>query len=243
MKAIFLVLAMVLGLVSVPALADTITLDITNPGFETSGTIGMGFPNVFGVWGGDQSEIVTTENGINPFEGSQMLHFIYSRRDEPGSTVGSDVWQFIDTSTFSFEIATGMAILSATAFFNRVLGDANTDTLFEVRIDAYSGTPDSKTKLASAFGTILTDSDVFTWEQAGASLTLPTGTTFVGIRISSRENVFNDTSGVEFDGHYADNVNLTLYTGASPVPEPATLTLLAAGLLAGAAFRKRFHLR
>ena len=79
MKAKFLVLAMVLGLVSVPALADTITLDITNPGFE-SGTIGVGKPNGFGVWGGDKSEIVTTEKGITPFEGSQMLHFIYSRR-------------------------------------------------------------------------------------------------------------------------------------------------------------------
>ncbi len=55
MKARFLVLAMVLGLVSVPALADTITLDITNPGFETSGTIGVGSPKVFGGWGGDKS--------------------------------------------------------------------------------------------------------------------------------------------------------------------------------------------
>jgi len=240
MKSRFLVLAMVLGLMSVPALADTITLDITNPGFETSGTIGVGSPNVFGVWGGDKSEIVTTENGITPFEGSQMLHFIYTKKDGPGSTVGSDVWQFIDTSTFSFEIATGMAILSATAFFNRVLGDANTDTLFEVRIDAFSGTPDSKTKLASAAGTILSDDLLNTWEQAGASLTLPTGTTFVGVRISSRENVSNDTSGVEFEGHYADNVNLTIYTGIASVPEPATLTLLAAGLLVGAAFKKRF---
>jgi len=112
MKAKFLVLAMVLGLVSVPALADTITLDITNPGFE-SGTIGVGKPNGFGVWGGDKSEIVTTEKGITPFEGSQMLHFIYNRKSGPGSSVGSDVWQFIDTSTFSFEIATGVIVKSA----------------------------------------------------------------------------------------------------------------------------------
>jgi len=239
MKAKFLVLAIVLGMVSVPALADTITLDITNPGFE-SGTIGVGSPNVFGGWGGDKSEIVTTENGITPFEGDKFLHFIYSRKSGPGSSVGSDVWQFIDTSAYSFDIATGMAILSATAFFNRVLGDANTDTLFEVRIDAFSGTPDSKTKLASAAGTILSDNLLNTWEQAGVSLVLPVDTTFVGVRISSRENVSNDTSGVEFDGHYADNVNLTIYTGITSVPEPATLALLAAGLLAGAAFRKRF---
>ena len=113
MNTRFLVLAMVLGLVSVPALADTITLDITNPGFETSGTIGVGSPHVFGGWGGDKSEIVTTEKGITPFEGSQMLHFIYSRKSGPGSSVGSDVWQFIDTSTFSFEIATGVIVKSA----------------------------------------------------------------------------------------------------------------------------------
>ena len=101
MNARFLVLAMVLGLVSVPALADTITLDITNPGFETSGTIGVGFPKVFGGWGGDESEIVITENGINPFEGDKFLHFIHTKKDGPGSSVGSDVWQFIDTSAFT----------------------------------------------------------------------------------------------------------------------------------------------
>jgi len=239
MNAIFLVLVMVLGLMSVPALADTITLDITNPGFETSG-IGVGFPNVFGGWGGDKSEIVPAEFGITPFEGSRMLHFINTKKSGPGSTVGSDVWQFIDTSTFSFEIATGLAVLSATAFFNRVLGDDDTDTLFEVRIDAFSGTPDSKTKLASAAGSILSDGLLYTWEQADVSLVLPSDTTFVGIRISSRENVSKDDSGVEFDGHYADNVNLTIYTGTPSVPEPATLSLLGIGLLAGAVFRKRF---
>ncbi len=124
---------------SVNTLGDTIPLTMTNSGFETSDTIGVGFPNVFGVWGGDKSDIVTTENGITAFEGSQMLHFINTKKSGPGSTVGSDVWQFIDTSGFSFEIATGMAILSATAFFNRVPGNANSDTLFQVRIDAYSG--------------------------------------------------------------------------------------------------------
>ena len=64
---------------SVNTLGDTITLDITNPGFETSGTIGVGFPNVFGAWGGDKSEIVTTENGINPFEGDKFLHELPSK--------------------------------------------------------------------------------------------------------------------------------------------------------------------
>ena len=239
MKARFLALAIVLGLVSVPALADTVTLPLTNPGFETGNPgdpIGVGFPNVFGVWGGDESEIT---DGITPFEGSQVLHFIHTKSSGPGSTVGSDVWQFIDTSTYSIEIASGMAILTATAFFTRVKGNDNTDTLFEVRIDAYSGTPASKTKLASASGKIFSGGDLDTWEKAVASLTLPTDTTFVGIRISSRENVSNDISGVEFDGHYADNVNLTLYTGI-PVPEPSTLLLLGPVLLAGAAFRKRF---
>ncbi len=60
---------------SVNTLADTVTLNIINPGFETGG-IGVGFPNAFGGWGGDKSEIVPNHNGINPFEGDKFLHFI-----------------------------------------------------------------------------------------------------------------------------------------------------------------------
>ena len=49
------------------------------------------------------------------------------------------------------------------------------------------------------------------------------------VKIQANENLFNDGSGgIEFDGHYADDVSLRIIT--STVSEPASLILLAIGL-------------
>ena len=67
--------------------------------------------------------------------------------------------------------------------------------------------------------------------QSQKTLELPANTDFVSIRILAFENVYEDATGVEFDGHYADGLSMTI------VPEPGTFLLVAMG---GAAFlRKR----
>jgi len=232
-------LSMFTLLVAVADRADA--LPIHNPGFETSETIVEGSSDSFDVWWGDKSEIVGTENGITPYEGSnRMLHFIYSRPTEPGSSVGSDVRQLIDVSSYDALIDSGQAVVSASAWFNRVLGDLQTDTLFQVRLEAFSGDPTgSNDKLAEKDGEIFADGDVSTWEQATLSLVLPSDTTYVRLRISSREDVFNDDSGTEFDGHYADNVYVGIDPPPQPTPEPGTLLLLGSGLAGFVLFRRR----
>ena len=70
-----------------------------------------------------------------------------------------------------------------------------------------------------------TDGDPSTWEIASASLLLPIGTDSLAVRLTTSENVFNDGSYPEFDGHYADVVSAEMVI----IPEPATLLLLLGG--------------
>ena len=53
-------------------------------------------------------------------------------------------------------------------------------------------------------------------------------------------NLFEQVNLFSFSNNPGEIVFRGYLTSLNPVPEPATLSLLAAGLLVGAAFRKRF---
>jgi parallel beta-helix repeat protein len=183
---------------------------VNNSGFETDFANPSGSPN-YGFWMVyGQAEIVGTSDGIIPFEGSRMLHFLDP--NNPGS-IASDIWQLIDISPFLEEISSGEAIAEMSARFNRVLCDSQTDTEFAIEIQAYAGSPagfwGSADKLASSSKSIFTDGAVATWELNATELVLPVNTEFVAIRLWANENIYNDGVGA-FDGHYADDVTLNI---------------------------------
>jgi len=64
-------------------------------------------------------------------------------------------------------------------------------------------------------------------------LSLPSGTTYLALRLTARENILNNSSGTEFHGHYADDVTLDV------VPEASTLALMGLGLAVGLLFTRR----
>ena len=196
---------------------------VVNGGFETVEATfgGPSFPSTFGDWHGDVSEIVSIQDGITPFD-SNMLHFINALKSGPdGGNVASSLWQIVDVSPHSSEIAAGTAYATFSAQFNRVLGDSQTDTVFFVELSAYQGLASSfptqaatNSALADSRSVVVTDGDVTTWEAAMGSLLLPSNTDFIVIEVDAFENVFNDATNPEFDGHYADNVSVTIF------PEP-----------------------
>jgi hypothetical protein len=226
----------VLLLLVVPSInAHATPLIISNPGFETVESVDDGLPATFGNWSGDLAAIVTAENGITPNEGSRMIRFTATFETGPGG-ISSDIWQLVDMSPFSAEIALGTATVSWSASFNRV-ADIESEPQFAVSIRAFSGLPAAfptiaNSPLASDVTFLMSDADPGTWETITTNLLLPSETTYVAVLVAARETL-SDSESNEFVGHYADQAQVQV------VPEPATLSLVGAGLAAAARSRKK----
>jgi hypothetical protein len=193
---------------------------VVNGSFETpEGTIGR--PTTFGDWGDNYTAIVTAENGIAPFDGMRMLKFIGGGNTGGGpSTTVSTLRQAIDLGVLSALVSSGRARFEVSGYFNRVPGDAQTDSQFSLRIHAYSGNVANfpvvaEDPLAETIRNLTSDANLSSWQLVQASLVLPTNTSYVAVSINAHENIFNEPGDLpEFDGHYADLVSLSI----SPPP-------------------------
>jgi hypothetical protein len=207
------------------------TNTLSNGGFEMGLTIPSGRPSGFGYWEGDQSEILSTSDGIVPYEGTGMLHFISS--DGGAYWNSCDVWQLLDMTPFEIAINSGWAVASLSAYFNRVLGDSQTDTAFAIVIAAFAGSTsgwvgrfDSGDYLACTTAELFSDGCPSTWQPLSVDLPIPGGTKFLAIDIAPVENIFNDAVPPEFDGHFADAVSVEI----TVIPVPGALLLAGIGL-------------
>jgi hypothetical protein len=154
---------------------------LINGGFETTVTIPGGRPSNFGYWEGDVCEIVTASAGISPLEGNRMLRFIYADIGGPSAYWNAcDVWQLVelvDMTPFEIAINSGWAVASLSAYFNRVLGDCQTDTAFAIVIAAFAGSTsgwvgrfDSGDYLACTTAELFSDGCPSTWQPLSVDL-------------------------------------------------------------------------
>lgn len=198
---------------------------MTNGGFESGSPLLGPRPTTFGQWRGDRVGYVSGQNGITPFEGKRMLQFV-NGEFVPSSSSGSQYWQNVDLGAFAAEIDAGLVSVSGSAVFNRVPGNAFTDTEFNLVVRARSSTPTTFNDLAEASARVYSDGDGATWELASISFVLPTGTRFLQVEINAVKNVRNNTTNPEFDGHYADDVKLDV----TVVPAPAAWLMAVLGI-------------
>jgi hypothetical protein len=231
------IIVIIISILCLQGVGNAVNL-VVNPGFETAESTSGGPPGSYGDWNGDYSAIVGATSGITPMDGgSYMLQFKGTSHSGSGSGVASEMFQIIDISSYQTLIASGNAEAAASAYFNRVAGDAQTDTAFNIVLMAYDGSPDTfpsrweSSTYSSALaykdaGGISTDSLADTWQGLDITLNLPAATTFIVIDLYAAEDVHNDIPYPEFDGHFADNVSVQI------IPEPATICLFTiAGLL------------
>ena len=186
---------------------------IDNPSFEFGVPDAGSRPTDFAHWQGDEVDYVAQENDISPPDGSKMLQF-----EKTSTGLGGELSQYfqnIDLSDYRTAIAAGNTLLSASAVFNRVPGDAQTDTKFTLVVYARSGDPSSYTNLATWRTDLLSDGDVQSWERAAiGEVFLPANTDFLQVEIAAVENVHEDNVAPEFDGHYADHLRLMIRNAA-----------------------------
>lgn len=185
---------------------------LANPGFESAVAVGTQ-PTTSGLWRGDSAYSVGTDQGITPHGGSAMLRFIRSGLLPGAGVVSSQQWQLVDVSGLASAIDLGQVQVAGSAWFNRIAGDAETDTRFDLRVLAFSGTPagfpaDYPTPLGVFGDTVYTTGN--SWQQATAGGVLPAGTRYLAVEIYAFENIFDDATDPEFDGHYADDLSLVL---------------------------------
>ncbi len=182
-----------------------------NPGFDTPVQVGT-LPTIAGVWRGDSASVFVQDQGIFARSG-QMLRFMRSGLLAGAGTVSSQQWQLVDVSALAAEIDAGKVRVDGSAWFNRVVGTATTDTRFDVRVLGYTGTPagfpGSYASPASVVaGTVLTTGN--SWQQVAVADTLPAGVRYLAMEIYAFEDVQDDAADPEFDGHYAEDASLVL---------------------------------
>jgi hypothetical protein len=200
---------------------------LVNSDFETAEITSGGWPSTYGDWSGDHCYILPRYGDVWPFQRTQLLQFSGTSAFGSGGDTESQVYQIVDVSAFVCDISAGKATATASAYFNRLAGDAETDREFAVDIRAFEGDPCSFPTLQDAGGmhlaegiaSILTDGDTATWEQCEVDLVLPVNTDYVVVGIHAIEDVFNDPCWPEFDGHCADATLLTI-TLEPNIPKP-----------------------
>ena len=167
-------------------------------------------------WRGDEAAFVGPGSEVSPRSGAQMLQFVASGASPAASSsASSELFHVIDLAGRG--VSDGNHMVHARAFFNRVAGDAETDTRFDVQLWAFPGdAANFRTDWRNAEYTTVTaavmleDADPSTWSCLTEEMLIPAGTGYVVLELVAQENVMNDSSGSEFDGHYVDDVEVRI---------------------------------
>lgn len=194
---------------------------LIQPGFEPGTDLQRGDRAEPGLWQGDVCRIVGQQQTVKPYSGTGMLLFQSTGHNTEGgkTTQASQLSQWIDLSPWRNVIAAGRVQAKITARFNRVSGDAETDSQFSVELESFEAAPDEAQHLRNSrrlarsrtSHQLLSDSNPESWEKIEAVLTLPANSRCIQVTILAFENVVNDdNANAEFDGHFADDLHFQL---------------------------------
>ena len=185
---------------------------LVNGGFESAEALGGGVATGFGDWRQDVATTVTgTQNGITPYQGTRMVRF--DGTTDSGAQAGNfdgDISQYVDLSSYAAPIAQGQVTVTVSARFNRVAGNANTDTEFRLLLIAGSGALTTIPNLGTNTVSLISDANPATWELLTNTWKVPAGATWLFVNPYARENVSEGGTAPEFDGHYLDDVRMSL---------------------------------
>ncbi len=183
-----------------------------------------GVPQEVGRWSGDFTEVVSEQEGVKPETGKKMLRFLradYEGKVKPEGSYISEVYQLIDLRPYQREFADGGAVVQLSAAFNAFAFPVEEAFGCSVSLHAMDAEMalSGVTQMSDMFLTdclamarnnrMKVDRHPATWQRLSAELRLPPGAEYLLIRIGLEHS--NKTQRrVNFDGHYLDDVRLTL---------------------------------
>ena len=202
------------------ATVDRLT-SLLDPSFEgASGKISAGFPQVAGVWSGDEAEVVPAKDVIHR-DGAQALRFLKPGPDAGnpgGDAISCDVFQIVDLKPLRASLRDGGdAVLELAANFLDARRDSNGSLTFICQIFIFSGDSDSlhqawPRNLGSALGSGAelydTGGGDLRWKTLTARCLVDSRADFAVVQLGARCN----GARRELSQQYVDRVQLSLKT-------------------------------
>jgi hypothetical protein len=198
-------------------------LPLADADFESGAQIpARGIPARAGVWSGDFSRVVATENGIKPKQGERMLRVLRSDSElsppSERSYVG-EAAQVIDLRPLRTELSGADQLVEVSAQFNAIPTAPGAKYEFNVKAAAFRGDivdapslwEDHEASVSRADHSIFADSDAATWQRVALPLVVPADADFLVIECAVVLKAPQAERGaVEFPGHYVDHVEVRL---------------------------------
>jgi hypothetical protein len=186
--------------------------------------LGSGFPVQFGVWSGDEAEIVGGTS-VAAGDGKRALCFKRAQREPvlPHHGAAScDMYQLVDLTSLQAVVDRGEAMLELTARFLDARPNAGEEVKFICRLFVFSGTPDTlpaewplsqKESLAAGSACFNSHGGAPTaWQKVTAKVLLPPGAAFAVIHLLVHKPKNPVGTEATFGEQFADDVRLTLKT-------------------------------
>lgn len=207
-------------------------LPLMNGDFEgAKEPVANGIPTQFGMWSGDFTRVVGSEQGVVPRHGQRMVRVLRSdsQTDAPGQdSHGCDLMQLVDLRPFKRDFASGEMVLEVSAACAIAHAESGKRFRFAVQALAYSGgLPDFdgdpsdvvRAAIASGMKVLKFNGASPDWREGTARVLLPPEADFVMVKLTVAQIGAWQPGHVEFAGHYVDDVKLVL------APQPARAAL------------------
>jgi hypothetical protein len=200
-----------------------VPLAIGNPGMEdASAVLHDGLPKVAGKWGVDSAAVVSTENGVQPAEGSRMLRLQPIPRSKDVKNHSSRAYQVLDLSSLVISEDEETQVQLTASFFSSDLDQA---AIYRIRGIALDETPDIAMK---DFWSKVENDDVVSVSQKFETLPGEPGWyTFsmkMPLRVGAKTLVIlfaatpPEDESSEGSVHYVDDVQVALLTSPAALP-------------------------
>ncbi len=195
--------------------------------FETlRGPLPSGFPTEFGVWSGEETELV--EGGrVRALEGKRMLRFVRSS-EFPAMGNSCDVYQLIDLRALGISQQDGESALELSARFLDGRAAGGDPVRFILRLYVFSGSPDSlREKWPLTWRNAMTLPEALStgntllqsggtrpddWREVKAKALLPPNAEFALVHVGVYSPRAPNSVPLEFGSQFVDDVRLTLTT-------------------------------